>query len=316
MDFTPSSATVNWTPRDLGDLSGTTAVVTGGSIGIGQAVTAFLVRHGVRVLIGARDIVRAEASAQRLSEHARRGGTVEAASLDLADPASIRDFAVWVSRRSDQLDLLVNNAGISNQEFRLTVSGAEQQFAVNHLGHYALTGHLLPLMSAHAAGARVVTVTSTLYSQAMLDLTLLADKASYHPGVAYLRSKLANVLFATELDRRLRRSGSRVRSTVAHPGLARTPMHDSYPSEQTTHMVKSALAQMGRDPEDAITGILYAATSPHARPHLLYGPGGDTTTPQHVTADPLQGPADDLELAGALWKISSALANVSYLEKS
>jgi NAD(P)-dependent dehydrogenase (short-subunit alcohol dehydrogenase family) len=278
-----TSTTIDWTLADLPDLSGATAVVTGASRGLGRAVADLLTRAGATVLTGART-----------------GGT----PLDLADPASVRDFAAGVASRTDRLDLLVNNAGISNQPFGLAPTGVERQLAVNHLGHFALTDALLPLLTR--ASGRVVTVSSAMYPMGSLDLALLADEASYTPGGGYVRSKLANVLFATELDARLRAAGSPVRSLLAHPGLADTAMHDTYPDAATTQMVRAALAEQGRAPEPASVGILYAATAPTVDAALLYGPDGDREKP-HVLADPVTGPALDRALAAELWDVSARL---------
>jgi len=328
-----STTVLPWNEQEIGDLSGLTAVVTGGSAGVGLAVTERLARAGARVLIGARDLDRARAAADGV------GGQVESAALDLEDPESVRSFAAWVRERTGGpdgggVDLLVNNAGISNPEFGLArATRVERQFAVNHLGHFALTGLLLPLLvvaeGPRAGGARVVTVSSSLYEHAPLDLSRLADPEGYSPGLGYVRSKLANVLFATELDRRLAatanatatatgdrdRTGARVRSLVAHPGLARTPMHDTYPSPETTEAVRQALAVSGRDPHDAVIGILHAALAPQVSPDAFYGPGGEPGTPsEHVTAEPLRALALDAELAAALWKASEQLSGVSYAQ--
>lgn len=297
---------------ELIDLTGRTAVVTGGSAGIGRAITESLIRSGARVFVGARDADRAQAVAEELTARAGKPGAVEVHQLDLADLDSVRSFAGWVASRTDRIDLLFNNAGISNQEFHLASAGVESQFAVNHLGHFALTGLLLPLLSA-AYEARVVTVSSGLYVHGQLDLSLLADKETYSPGGGYVRSKLANVLFATELEGRLRAAGSRVRSFVAHPGLARTPMHERYPSPETTAAVQAALATMGREPEHAIAGIIYAATAPEADPASFYGPDGDLTDP-HVGVEPLAGPANASSLAADLWQTSIDLSGVGYLD--
>ena len=269
--------TISWTLDDLPNLAGKTAVVTGGSRGVGDAITTLFRRGGATVLTGARS-----------------GGD---APLDLADPGSVRAFARWVRSRTSRVDVLVNNAGISNQPFSLASTGVEQQFAVNHLGHFLLTRELLPLLE----NGRVVTVTSALYPMGTLDLSALAEPID--PGLAYVRSKLANVLFARELSRR----AAGVRSLLAHPGLADTSMHDTYPDQATTAMVRAALAQSGRAPEPASVGILYAATAADAAPDVVYGPEGDRERPV-VVAEPLT--AGDSALAAALWQESGRLTSL------
>jgi NAD(P)-dependent dehydrogenase (short-subunit alcohol dehydrogenase family) len=282
--------TFSWNSSVLPDLTGRTAVVTGVTRGIGRAVREALERAGATVLGGARTV---------------DGAGVEL--LDLADLDTVRAFARWVRDRAEHVDLLVNNAAISNVPFSLTASGMESQFAVNHLGHFALTNLLLPLMSEDA---RVVTVTSAMYPMlGALDLAALADEASYSPGVAYVRSKAANVLFATELERRLRASGAGVRSLLAEPGLAATSMHDSYPDEGTTQAVRAALAESGRSASSASAGVLYAATAAEVDGFVVYGPVGDRETPD-VVATPVAGLGLDRELAAALWEQSAQLTGV------
>ena len=171
--------------------------------------------------------------------------------------------------------------------------------------HAALTHLLLPLVQA--AGGRVVTVSSAMYAMLPgLDLAALAEEAGYNPGVAYIRSKLANALFATELDRRLRADGSAVRSLLADPGLAFTSMHDGYHDEQTTQMVQGMLAESGREALPASVGILYAATAAEVDPRVMYGPTGDKADPV-VLAAPLAGAVLDAGLASALWERSQDL---------
>ncbi|MCL2551295.1 MAG: SDR family NAD(P)-dependent oxidoreductase [Actinomycetia bacterium] len=277
---------IDWTLNDVPDLHGQVAVVTGGTRGLGLALTELLRERGATVLTGARNAFGADA-----------------ALLDLADPVGVERFADWARDRAGDIDLLINNAAISNQPLALTSHGVESQLAVNHLGHVQLTRLLLPAMRD---GGRVVTVTSALYPRGSLDLDRLDSAGS--PGAAYVRSKLANVLFATELDRRLRESGSTVRSLLAHPGLADTSMHDTYPDEATTQMVRAALADSGRAPRPASVGILYAATTA-SDTALLYGPGGNLTDP-YVEAEELTGPALDSALAAALWQRSAELTGM------
>lgn len=285
-------ATIPWTLTDLADLTGTTAAVTGGTRGVGAAVASLLARAGARVLVGARSLPD-DAGA-------------DAALLDLGDLDDVERFAAWVGEHTDRLDLLVNNAGISNQPFALAPSGLESQLAVNHLGHFALTARLLPLLSP---AGRVVTVTSALYPMAVIDPDALASADGYHPGAAYVRSKLANVLFARALDTRLRASGSGARSLLAHPGLAATSMHDTYPDAQTTAQVRAALATSGREPEPASTGILYAAVAPDVAADVVLGPDGDLGKPQ-VVAEAVVGAGLDDDLAERLWAASVRYAGV------
>ncbi|MBF4575478.1 SDR family NAD(P)-dependent oxidoreductase [Frondihabitans sp. VKM Ac-2883] len=292
------------------DLTGRRAVVTGGSSGLGLVTTRALLRRGAEVVIGARDTSRAEDARDRLvAELNLPAGRVTVARLDLIDPHSVREFAKTVGDAA--LDLLVLNAGISSVPLRHDHAGIESQFATNHLGHFALTGHLLPALDGGTA-SRIVTVSSSLYTGGKLDLDDLSDSATYSPGRAYSRSKLANVIFAVELQRRLAAQGSTTRSFAAHPGMARTPLHATYPSA-TTRVLTSAVARViGRDPEPADIGVLTAALNPEATPALFWGPVGSKTAPDALGL-PFAAAASNSAPAAALWSKSEQLSDIRIL---
>ncbi|MGI8589906.1 MAG: oxidoreductase [Nakamurella sp.] len=203
----PQSWTVDWLP----DLTGRTAVVTGASSGLGQATAGALAGAGAHVVLAVRDTVKGARVANALP------GSTEVRALELGDLASVRAFAAqW----SGDIDLLINNAGIMAVPQGRTVDGFELQIGTNHLGHFALTNLLLP----HLTG-RVVTVSSGLARLGRLDpADLNWDKRPYKPMRAYATSKLANLLFTTELQRRLTWAGSEVRAMAAHPGVAATSL--------------------------------------------------------------------------------------------
>lgn len=292
------------------DLAGRRAIITGGSSGLGLVTARTLATRGARVIIGARDTDRALSARDRIiAEHDLPADRVAVAPLDLIDPDSVQRFARSVG--DEPLDLLVLNAATSSGPLRHDHAGIESQFATNHLGHFALTAQLLPLLD-RAATARVVTVSSTLYRAGRLDLTDLTDRDHYSPGRAYNRSKLANVLFAVELDRRLVAAGSAIRSLAAHPGMARTPLHSTYPSA-ATRIVTGVLARViGREPEPADIGILTAALSPHAHPSLFWGPAGSRSHP-HALGAPFTPAAMDPAAAASLWTASEQLTGARVL---
>ena len=283
------------------DLTGRRAVVTGGGSGLGLVTVRHLARLGADVVVGVRDVARAEAlAAERIT----------IAHLDLLDPASVRAFAESAATRP--LDLLVLNAGISSVPLRTDHNGIESQLATNHLGHFALTGHLLGALAA-GVDPRVVTVASALYKRATIDVADLSDNSRYSPGRAYNRSKLANVLFAVELEHRLRGTGSPVRSFAAHPGMARTPLHATYPSAVTRAVTALLARAVGREPEAADIGILAAAVSPDAAPDWFWGPAGSTTTPD-ARGVPFARVTTDRDLRTALWEASERLTGVRFLD--
>ncbi|MDR6970775.1 SDR family NAD(P)-dependent oxidoreductase [Leifsonia shinshuensis] len=288
----------------LPDLAGRRAVVTGGASGLGLVTTRTFALQGADVIIGARDVTKAEAArAHLLAEHDLSAGKITVAELDLIDPDSIERFAGMAA--GAPMDLLVLNAGISSVPLRHDRNGIESQFATNHLGHFALAARLLPSLE-QGTDPRVVTVSSALYAAAKLDLEDLASSSRYSPGRAYNRSKLANVMFALELGRRLAESGSSVRSFAAHPGMARTPLHTTYPSVATRVMTRIIAGAIGREPGPADVGVLTAALHPDASPELFWGPTGSKTHPDAV-GDWFKPVATDLGAAVSLWEVSERL---------
>lgn len=292
------------------DLTGRRAVVTGGSSGLGLVTAQALLRGGAEVVIGARDTARAARVRDDLIADLNLPvGRLTVAPLDLINPHSVREFAQFVG--DGPLDLLVLNAGISSVPLRRDHHGIESQFATNHLGHFALTGHLLPAL-AEGPASRIVTVSSALYTGAKLDLDDLSNRTAYSPGRAYSRSKLANVIFAVELQRRLAAHGSTTRSFAAHPGMARTPLHATYPSATTRVLTRVVARAIGRDPEPADVGILTAALHADATPALFWGPTGSKTSPDAL-GQPFAAVASDPATAAALWSKSEQLSGVAYL---
>ncbi|MEV5601988.1 oxidoreductase [Streptomyces sp. NPDC052299] len=264
--------TQGWSARDIPDQSGRTAVVTGANSGIGLVTARELARCGARVLLACRDERRGEEAAARI-RYAVRGADVEFAPLDLADLSSVRAFAKDL--RADRLDLLVNNAGVMALPYGRTADGFETQFGVNHLGHFALTGLLLPRLLA-TGGARVVSVSSGLHALGNIDIGDLNSERHYRRWTAYGRSKTANLLFVHELARRLAAAGSGLVAAAAHPGYASTNlqtaaarMEDRRTAERVVGLANRVVAQ----PASAgALPTLYAATAPGVRPDSFTGP--------------------------------------------
>ncbi|TRV81912.1 SDR family NAD(P)-dependent oxidoreductase [Streptomyces sp. 130] len=264
--------TQGWSARDIPDQTGRTAVVTGANSGIGLITARELARRGARVLLACRDERRGEEAAARI-RYAVRGADVVFAPLDLADLSSVRAFAA--DFRADRLDLLVNNAGVMALPYGRTADGFETQFGVNHLGHFALTGLLLPKLLA-TGGARVVTVSSGLHALGNIDMGDLNSERDYRRWTAYGRSKTANLLFVHELARRLAAAGSTLVAAAAHPGVASTNlqtaavrMENRRTAERIIRFGSRVLAQ----PASAgALPTLYAATAPGVRPDSFTGP--------------------------------------------
>ena len=201
-----------WTASDIPDQTGKTTVVTGGNTGLGFEIARALADHGATVVLACRDMAKADRAAQRI------GGDISCVRLDLASLASVRDAAAQLRARITGIDLLVNNAGVMMKRQQRTEDGFELQFATNYLGHFALTGLLIGLMTK-VPGSRVVSVSSPVYVRGRYP-----RRKRFSPMGAYSDSKLANLLFAGELQRRLAGAGAETISLAAHPGYAETEL--------------------------------------------------------------------------------------------
>jgi NAD(P)-dependent dehydrogenase (short-subunit alcohol dehydrogenase family) len=307
-----------WTPEQIPGLWRSVAVVTGANSGIGWHTALELARHGARVVLACRDTARGEEALSRIRV-AVPEADVRLGQLDLADLASVRAFAAQLLDEEPGLDILVNNAGVmALPQRQVSVDGFEMQLAVNHLGHFALTGLLLPALLAPAAGpARVVSVSSMAHRGGRIDLDDLQSERSYRPWTAYSQSKLANLLFAQELHRR---AGGAVVSVAAHPGLAATELVSNGPAVGASGAVGRVRARVmhamtGLAAQPAQAGAwpsLYAATMPDVQGAEYFGParfGGWRGPPARATAT---ASAYDGAVAADLWRVSQDLTSVSY----
>ena len=306
---------VGWTAERLPDLAGRTAVVTGANSGIGFHTARELAAHGARVVLACRDQRAAEAAAGRMARGRPGDGQVGTAELDLASMASVRHFAeAW----DGPLDLLVNNAGVmAPPRLARTEDGFELQFATNHLGHFVLTGLLLPALEAAPAG-RVVTVSSIVHHQGT-EAVLEANVGElYHPQRTYANSKLANLLFARQLQRELEARGSAVTSTAAHPGVSATGLFSSRQgmgAKPLTRMLAPVAVRVGTQPSSwGARATLYAADA--AEPGSYTGPGwlGETRGP--IGPARVSRLAQDEELARRLWRVSEDLTGFRWSWRS
>src|SRR5437899_2652422 len=210
-----------WTAADIPDQNGRTAVVTGANSGIGFCTARELARAGARVVLAVRNAEKG-AEAGRATRAAASNAKIEVGSLDLASLASVRDFARWFAREHEGLDLLINNAGtMAFSPRRETADGFELSFGTNYLGHFALTGLLLALMEARE-DPRIVTISGAFHRMGRINFDDLQGERRYGRWRAYAQSKLATLLFAVDLDRRLRAARATVRRLAAHPGYAAT----------------------------------------------------------------------------------------------
>ena len=297
-----------WTEADIPDQSGRLALVTGANSGLGLETARALAARGARVLLACRDPERGEQARQALAPIASAG--IEVLAMDLADLASVARAAEQVATSHGQLDLLINNAGVMAPPRQLSRQGYELQFAVNHLGHFALTQALLPLLKARA-GARVVHVSSGAHYFGRIAFDDLQGERRYDAWAAYAQSKLANVMTALELQQQLEASGSAVLSVAAHPGLARTNLQPTSVAARGSRM--EGLAYRWMDPlfQSAAMGALpqlYAATASGVRGGEFFGPGGLANLKGYPARCRLAASTRDAAQRQRLWLLSQELS--------
>jgi NAD(P)-dependent dehydrogenase (short-subunit alcohol dehydrogenase family) len=271
---------VTWTAEDVPDQTGRVAVVTGANSGLGLETARALAAAGATVVMAVRDLERA-ADAEREIRAGDRDARLEIVPLDLGSLASVQAAAARIAANHPAVDVLVNNAGLMAIDERRTEDGFEMQFGVDHLGHFALTAWLLPLL-LRADAARVVTVTSTAHHLGRavgLDL----DRGRYAPWAAYGRAKLANFHFGIGLQRRFEAAGVRASSLVAHPGLTVTGLHARSIAMsgggRSQRFWQWAAATAGMPATRGVLPQLRAATDPRAR-------GGEFYAPRYGNAGP------------------------------
>ena len=301
-------AAPSWTAGDIPDQRERVAVVTGANSGLGLVTARELSRAGARVVLASRSAQKGQDAAVRIAA-AVPGADVRPAVLDLADLESVRAFAAVAP---DRLDLLINNAGVMAAPRRITKDGFESHFATNHLGHFALTGLLLGRLLA-APAPRVVTVSSTMHRGGTIDFDDLQGERKYSRWGAYSQSKLANLMFCFELQRRAAAAGTALLSMAAHPGYAATNLQAAGTDrfyERWFMAIGNRLfaqnAEMGALP------TLYAATFPDLPGGTYVGPGGRSEQrgyPKVVTA---AGKAYDEQAWRRLWELSETLTGVRY----
>ena len=300
-----------WTADDIPDLTGKVVVVTGGNSGIGFGAVKAFARKGADTVLACRSPERGQAALEALKADVP-AAKAEVMLLDLASLASIERFATEFTERYSRLDVLANNAGIMVIPYGKTEDGFERQVGTNHLGHFALTGRLLDTLVA-TPGARVVNVSSLAHKRAELDLdNLLYEKGGYSEWGAYGRSKLLNLLFTYELQRRFERAGVDAHALAAHPGFSS--------SNLTVHMAERLHMRLGlaifnriiQGPDMGGLPTVRAATDPEAAGGQYFGPARLNETTGHPVLVEATATAHDEATAARLWETSEELTGVRY----
>lgn len=303
-----------WTAASIPPQGGKLALITGANSGIGYQAALQLARAKCSVILGCRDLVKADAARRRILS-AVPAAHAETLVLDLASLDSVRAAAEKFLATGQRLDLLINNAGILALPVRrVSREGFELQLATNHLGHFALTGLLLPALVA-APAARVVTVSSIAHRGGTMDFADLQWEHGYGPWPAYRRSKLANLLFGFELQRRLERVDTKAMSVVVHPGVANTNIFAAGPGQGggvAAKIVALFLTLIAQPEAQGALPTLYAATAPEVRGGHFYGCDGYREMRGYPVEVRAETQAYDESLAAKLWKVSEELTGVQY----
>ncbi len=303
-----------WTTADIPDLTGRTAIVTGANSGLGFESALALARSGAEVVLACRDEAKGTAALERIGRSAS-DAKASVATLDLADLASVSAFAADFTTDHDGLDILLNNAGVMAIPRRETADGFEMQFGTNHLGHFALTAHLLGSLLARP-GARVVTVSSAVAQVGRIRFDDLQGERKYGKWSAYSQAKLANQLFTLELHRRASANGTGLVSVAAHPGYAATNLQSVGPQMSGSGLMERLTdlgnSLFGQSAAGGALPSLYAATAPGVSGGQYFGPDGfmaQRGAPKEVS---FVKAATNPDTARRLWEVSERLTGVTY----
>ncbi len=292
-----------WTAADMPDQSGKLAVVTGANSGIGLVAARELAGHGARVILACRNVQKGEAAADTIA------GEREVRHLDLGDLASVRAFAE--SLTDERLDLLVNNAGVMAPPRRLTKDGFESQLGTNHLGHFALTGLLLRKLLA-APEPRIVTVSSGAHRIGTIHFDDLQGERRYNNWLWYGQSKLANLMFCFELQKRASAANTSLKSLAVHPGYARTNLQFAGPKAYEQLIMRVTNPLLGQSAEMGALPTMYAATVPDIPGGSFVGPDGFMEQRGHPHLVTAAKKAYDEDAWRRLWEASEQLTGVHY----
>jgi NAD(P)-dependent dehydrogenase (short-subunit alcohol dehydrogenase family) len=304
-----------WTPYDLPDLTGKTIVITGANSGIGFESARLLYQQNARIILACRNVDKAEAAIRKIRNNTSPG-ILEVVALDLADLASVKNAAAEIHKRLPKgLDVLINNAGVMALPRSETKDGFEMQFGTNHLGHFALTAQLYDLVKKKKG--RIVTLSSIAHKGAKFNFNDIMGKSNYSRWFAYKQVKLANLVFALELQRRIHKAGDPVQSIPVHPGVSETNLGTA-PIEQSgmnwlkpvQTLVNKTLCQSA---EQGAWSSVFAAAHPLAKGGVYYGPAYVNEFRGPVTEAIVKPNARDALDTKRLWDLSEELTGLKLL---
>ncbi len=299
-----------WTTSDIPDQSGRTAIVTGANSGIGYETALALAKKSAHVVLACRSRTKGEEAIEKIKA-SQPSVSVELMLLDLSSLDSVRAFAGAFNAAHDRLDILINNAGVMMPPFGTTQEGYELQIGVNYIGHFALTGLLFDKLTT-TPQSRIVTLSSLAHRQGKIDFETftgenLQNGADYKPMAAYMQSKLADLMYAIELQRRLTEEGWGTISVAAHPGFTATDL------QRHSGLWNRLVGFWSNDPPQGALPTLYAATSPDAQPGGYYGPDGIYEARGYPAPSKVMPHARDRQVAGRLWSYAEEATGVRFL---
>jgi NAD(P)-dependent dehydrogenase (short-subunit alcohol dehydrogenase family) len=297
-----------WTKDNIPDQSGKIVIVTGANTGVGFETALALYEKGAHVIMAGRDLKKVEEANDRIKK-LKGNGSVESGILDLASLKSVKQFAESYIQNHKQLNLLINNAGVMIPPESKTAEGYELQFGVNFLGHFALTGYLYPLLEK-TPGSRIITVSSLAYLRGVIDFANLKSENSYDPMREYCQSKLADIIFSIELQRRLSANHAQTLSIAAQPGANKTELSRYMSSEDLAAGIERVGPLM--DPWQGALPSLYAATSTEASGGKLYAPDKDGGYRGFPAEAIISANALDEGLAKKLWSFAEQATGVYF----
>ena len=297
---------MRWDEGMVPDQTGKSVVITGSNTGIGFHMARAMASKGASVVMACRSAEKAERARDAIMSKLP-DSEISFMELDLADLSSIEGFSKELIADFERLDVLINNAGVMIPPKSRTKDGFELQFGTNHLGHFALTGHLLPLLES-TEGSRVVTVSSIVHNSGRIDFDdLNGDRKRYSKWGFYAQSKIANLLFSLELARRLEANGSGVRSLASHPGYTATDLQRHSLLWRFLNLIVAMPARRGAE------STLYAATEDDALDYPYWGPTGIIEMMGWTGRARINSRARDETVASRLWEVSESMTGVSYL---
>lgn len=301
-----------WTKENMPDLTGKTAIVTGANTGIGYETAKALFEAGAHVTLAARDAKKASEAVGKIISETAGKGVLDVGILNLSSLSQIKKFADEFKNNHQQLDILINNAGVMIPPASATDDGFELQFGVNFLGHFALTGHLFPLLKK-SPNARVVTLSSGAATLTdTIDFDNLKLEKPHNEWQAYAVSKLADILFTYELDRKLKATGLNVISAAAHPGVTRTDLQRHIPGEQLEGMFAEYTEVM--QPWQGALPSLFAATDDSVKGGEFFGPDGEKEFSGYPALSKHSTSAmNDEVLAKKLWEYAESVTGIKFV---